>query len=547
MKLNYNNVKPLACVKDMINDQDKKNTLAFRYISGKEEKSLTYGELFEKTIYLGTALMNKGYSKKRISCIGKNSFSWALVYLTTLTSDNVFVPVDKELPADDIINVINHSEADILFCDKKYVEPLNEKKEKFLKDIEFVVFDDESNSFEKLVEEGKELYENGDLSFKNLEPNPVTDLKMILYTSGTTGLSKGVMLSEKNIISCVYYGLRMFNVHESCLSVLPYHHSFESVCGILVSLHFGSTICINSDLKEVTRNLKRFKPGFIEIVPAFAELFYRKIIKNIQQKGKEKGFKILLKVSKFLLSFGIDIRKKAFKEIHEVFGGNLKLIVCGGAALRPEIGRFFNDIGITTITGYGITECSPLVSGNPPYCNDPVTVGFPLECVEVKIDNPSADGIGEIVVKGDTVMLGYYKAPELTDEVLKDGWFYTGDYGKFNKKGQLIITGRKKNMIVLNNGKNVFPEELEDYISGIEGVKEVLVYSKKDEKGIESGLTAIVYPDEEAKLTEDEIKHHITAVLSHLPVYKQIQNVVLRNEPFEKTTTNKIKRQNYIN
>lgn len=547
MKLKFNNVKPLTCVKDMIKDEDKKDTLAFRYMSGKEEKSLTYGEFYEKTIHLGTALMSKGYSKKRISCIGKNSFSWALVYLTTLTSDNVFVPIDKELPADDIINVINHSEADILFCDKKYVEPLNEKKESFLKEIEFVVFDDETNAFEKLVEEGKALYESGDLSFKNLVPNPVTNLKMILYTSGTTGLSKGVMLSEKNIISCVYYGLRMFNVEESCLSVLPYHHSFESVCGILVSLHFGSTICINSDLKEVTRNLKRFKPGFIEIVPAFAELFYRKIMKNIQAKGKEKGFKLLLKISKFLLFFGIDIRRKAFKEIHEVFGGNLKLIVCGGAALRPEIGHFFNDIGITTITGYGITECSPLVSGNPPYCNDPVTVGFPLECVEVKIDNPSADGIGEIVVKGDIVMQGYYKAPELTDEVLKDGWFYTGDYGKFNKKGQIIITGRKKNMIVLSNGKNVFPEEIEEYISGIEGVKEVLVYSKKDENNLESGLTALIYLDEESKVSQDEIRAKVPEVLKALPHYKQIQEIAFKDEPFEKTTTNKIKRQNYIN
>ncbi len=475
-----------------------------------------------------------------------NSYNWLVVFLCVLSSNNVFVPIDKDLPPSDILNVINHSEADIIFCDKKYEEIFDEHKSEFEKQLIFISFADEPSegyeSFDKLMSDGKEKYDGGDYSFINVIPNEVTDLKAILYTSGTTGMSKGVMLSEKNIVSCVYYGLQVSKIFDTCLSVLPYHHTYESVCGILVSLHHGSTICINRNLKHVVKNLTRYQPEYIMLVPAFVEMFYGKIQKNIKSGGKESGFKLLIGVSNALRHIGIDKRKKFFKQIHDVFGGRMIKIICGGAPIRPEIGKFFDDIGINLIAGYGITECSPLVSCNRDYFNDPSTVGTILPCIKVEIDNPNDEGIGEIKVKGDTVMMGYYKAPELTAEVLKDGWFYTGDYGKFNDKEQLMITGRKKNLIVLSNGKNVFPEEIEEYISSIPEVKEVIVYCKKSEDGEEKDLTAEIYLDPELTITQDELKKKINEKLSVLPVYKQVRNVVIRDTEFEKTTSVKIKR-----
>lgn len=543
-------VEPFCTIREMItlkaeNSGDK---IAFKY-DGKNKETLqkTYREFYLDTVYLGTSLTHMGIEHKKVACIGMNSYNWLVVFLCVLSSNNVFVPIDKDLPPSDIVNVINHSEADVIFCDKKYEEIFDEHKSEFEKQLIFISFADEPSegyeSFDKLMSDGKEKYDGGDYSFINVTPNEVTDLKAILYTSGTTGMSKGVMLSEKNIVSCVYYGLQVSTVFDTCLSVLPYHHTYESVCGVLVSMHHGSTICINQNLKHVVKNLTRYKPDYIMLVPAFVEMFYGKIQKNIKAGGKEAGFKLLIGVSNALRHIGIDKRRKFFKQIHDVFGGRMIKIVSGGAPIRPEIGKFFDDIGINLIAGYGITECSPLVSCNRDYFNDPSTVGTTLPCIKVEIDSPNDEGIGEIKVKGDTVMMGYYKAPELTAEVLKDGWFYTGDYGKFNDKEQLMITGRKKNLIVLSNGKNVFPEEIEEYISSIPEVKEVIVYCKKSEDGEEKDLTAEIYLDPELTITQDELKKKINEKLSVLPVYKQVRNVVIRDTEFEKTTSAKIKRK----
>ena len=302
-------------------------------------------------------------------------------------------------------------------------------------------------SFKKLIEHGKQCDSKKYQEFQS-DPN---SLKLLVYTSGTTGIAKGVMLSEHNLVSSVYYGLQVSTVYDTCLSVLPYHHTYEAVSGLLVSLHKHSTICINDSLNAVLKNLQLFNPSYIYLVPAFAEMFYSKIIKNIKESGKEKAFNRLVAVSNALRKVGIDLRKVLFKSIHKAFGGRLRKIVCGGAPIRPEIGKFFDDIGISLINGYGITECSPLVSANHDDFNDFNTAGIKLPCIDWKVDNPNDEGIGEICIKGDIVMLGYYKQPEKTAEVLKDGWFYTGDYGYINDKEQLVITGRKKNLIVLNN------------------------------------------------------------------------------------------------
>ncbi|MBR4173056.1 MAG: AMP-binding protein [Clostridia bacterium] len=533
-------------IKEMLEKQVKNNrdAVAYKYEDGKNVKEVTYGEFYEEVVSLGTALNQKGYQHKHISCIGHNSYRWLLVYMTTLLSNNVFIPIDKDLPQTDIINVINHSEADIVFCDGKYMETLNNAE--FSKSVEVISLDDEEKGLLSLVKSGREAFLSGDRGYLEMEQNSPQDMKMILYTSGTTGNAKGVMLSEKNMLACVCSGLEVADVSGIALSVLPYHHSYELVGGILMAVHEGSTVCINKSLKSVTKSLLMYKPTYMMIVPAFAELFYDRIWSNIRKKGKEKAFRALLATSNALLKVGIDKRKRFFGEIHAVFGGKMEKFICGGAPLRPEIAYFFNSIGISLQTGYGITECSPLVTGNRERFDDPKTVGVSLPCNEVRIDKPDDDGIGEIKVKGDSVMLGYYKEPEKTAEVLKDGWFYTGDYGKFTDKRQLIITGRKKNLIVLTNGKNIFPEEIEEYIQAISEVSEVIVFSRRDEDGYQRALTARVYVNPDTPISLEELRIKVSAALSKLPKYKQVQEIIMESEAFEKTTTKKIKRQKYI-
>ncbi|MCI9063974.1 MAG: AMP-binding protein, partial [Clostridia bacterium] len=433
-------------------------------------------------------------------------------------------------------------EREVLFYAGKYQKNIEQIKKELPKIKYFIGFDlEEDNgnelSFNKLKNNGKELYENGNEEFTKIEYNE-NDLKMIVYTSGTTGLAKGVMLSEHNLLSVVYYGLQVATVYDSCLSVLPYHHTYEAVAGILVELHNHSTICINDSLKNVLPNIQLFKPEHIYLVPAFAEVFYKKIWSTVRSQNKEKLVKTMIKISNGLRKIHIDLRKILFKSITKAFGGNLKEIIVGGAPLRSEIGDFFDAIGIDLLNGYGITECSPLVSVNRPKFNDPATVGVILPCCEVKIIDSTDEGIGEICVKGDIVMKGYYKDEERTKEVLsEDGWFKTGDYGFVNEKGQLVITGRKKNIIVLKNGKNVYPEEIENYILGIPYVQEVIV--KESKKG--NNLCAEVFLNEEG-ITKEKLKEDIAEVTKELPVYKHIAEVEIRKEEFIKTTTNKIRR-----
>lgn len=547
----YYEVEKVNSIKELMNNAVCKagDKVAFKYKKNKEVVDVTYSEFQNITNYLGTALCSISSVNKHIGVIGENSFKWLSVYITVLKSSGVFVPIDKELPKEDIIYILNHSDCEVLFFSKRY--------EKYIEDIikntnvkYFIGFD--SNNTEKIInydeflEKGKQMYLDGCNEYVNITPD--TDkLKMIVYTSGTTGMAKGVMLSEHNLVSCVYYGLQVSAVYDRCLSVLPYHHTYEST-GILFALHHHSTICINDNLKSILKNLVLYKPDYICLVPAFAEMFYKKILDNAKKTHKETTLKMLIKLSNILRKFHIDLRKTFFKSIHDVFGGNMRKIVVGGAPLRPELGEFFESIGISLVNGYGITECSPMVSANIDYLNDPSTVGYELPCLEVKFENMTEDKEGEICVKGDTVMLGYYKNESQTQKVLKNGWFNTEDYGKRNEKGQIIITGRKKNLIVLDNGKNVFPEEIENYIMGIDYIQEVIVCGIENENHEQTGLVAKVYLNKEKAEsldnypTEDSIRKDILKVTQSLPVYKKIQKVEIMEEAFKKTTTNKIKR-----
>jgi len=539
----YYEVTKFNSIKEMLDIAVKEagDKIAFKFKDNGEIAEITYANFAQQVMWLGSALTDLGFSDKHIACIGSNSYKWVLTYLTVLKSAGVYVPIDKDLPANDIFNILNESECSIVFYTKIHEELFMSNTDKLPNVKLYIGFDraeDSENflSFDKLLEHGKDC---DSTKYNSLTSDP-NALKMLVYTSGTTGIAKGVMLSEKNLVSSVYYGLQVSTVFDSCLSVLPYHHTYESVSGILVSLHHHSTICINDSLNAVLKNLQLYKPEYIYLVPAFAEVFYSRIIKNVKDSGKEKVFNKLISLSNGLRKVGIDLRKTFFKSVHEAFGGRLRKIVCGGAPIRPEIGKFFDDIGISLINGYGITECSPLVCANHDKYNDFHTAGIKLQCIDWRIDSPNEEGIGEICVKGDIVMLGYYKQPEKTAEVLKDGWFYTGDYGYINDKEQLVITGRKKNIIVLSNGKNIYPEEIEGYIQGIDYVTEVIVRGIIDEKGDESSLMAEVFLSEEK--TSSEVLKDIRNVCHGLPGYKQVSKVVIRNEEFDKTTSKKIKR-----
>lgn len=563
-------VTPVNSIRELLEIAEKEagDKHAFKYRNGSSIIEITYREFIKDVNAIGTALTERGVIGNHIAQIGDNSYRWITIYLAALAGNGVYVPVDKELPETDILNILVHSDSDILFYTPRYDEIIKNHKDTTLAHYKYFIRilndstdhageqlpdyasgDNRFMTYGSLVLRGMELLDGGNQEYFAKKSNP-TELKMIVYTSGTTGLQKGVMLSEHNLVSIVYYGLQVSTVYDTSLSVLPYHHTYEAVAGLLVSLHHHTTICINDAIKNVVKNLGQFKPEFIYIVPAFAEEFYRRIWATAKKNGKEKGLKLLLKVSKGLRKVGIDKRRELFGMIHETFGGNLRKIVCGGAPLRPEIADFFDDIGIDFINGYGITECSPLVAANRDRFNDPTTVGCVLPCCEVKLEDVTPEGIGEICVKGDIVMLGYYKMPEITAEVLSDdGWFATGDYGKINELEQLIITGRKKNIIVLNNGKNIYPEEIENYIQSIPYVKEVIVYSLKNEHGEETKLCAEVFlNDEKVKElgitdTTSTLKADVTKVCAPLPSYKNVSKIIIRQTEFAKTTTNKIKRQ----
>ena len=555
----FNKIQKFESIREMMElaEEQAGDKIAFEYRDEKDKNNIikvTYKEFQKDTYYLGTALSTINMLKNHIAIVGDNSYKWITVYLTVLKTNGVFVPIDKELPYKDMVNLLSNSDSEVLFYGEKY-EKYIEQFKKDLPNIKYYIGlnreEDEENvlSYDKFKELGKKEYESGNKTYVDLEKKDLNELRMLVYTSGTTGVAKGVMLSEHNLVSSVYYGLQVADVDTKCLSVLPYHHTYEAVSGILVGIHYHVTICINDSLKNVLKNLQLYKPDYIYLVPAFTEVFYKNIWNKVKKEGKEGGLKFLIGLSNFLRKIGIDKRKKLFKSIHEAFGGNLYQLVVGGAPIRPEIGKFFNDIGIMLLNGYGITECSPLVSVNRKnYNNDPATVGVILPCCQVEIRNKNDEGDGEIWVKGDIVMMGYYKQPEKTAKVLVDGWFNTEDYGRINDKGQLVINGRKKNVIVLNNGKNIYPEEIENYISSIPYVQEVIVKSTKNENGEETALCAEVFLNKEvveemkSENIEEQLKKDISKATKELPSYKHIQKIEIRKTEFNKTTTNKIKR-----
>lgn len=535
-------IKPFSSIREMlrmaVNEDGEKIAYKFKNPDGNV-REVTYIEFHQTVEALGAALTEMGFGSSHMAIVSENRYDWIVAYLTALCSAGVFVPIDRQLTTKEKLHLLTDSESEVVFFSKQYMPWFVENKAALPNIKAFICFDIDKDtdgiiSYKRLIADGAKLDKTAYDSLKSDE----NELKMLVYTSGTTGIAKGVMLSEHNLVSGVYYGLQVSRIYDTALSILPYHHTYESVCDILVNIHSHATLCINAVMRELVSDMQLYHPTNIYIVPAIAEFIYFLIMKNLKEKGKLKTFRKGVKISRAALKIGIDLRPKLFAELHNLFGGKLRKIVCGGAPIRPEMGEFFNDIGIPMTGGYGITECSPLVSVNDESSNDFHTAGHRLACLQWRIDEPNEEGIGEIAVKGDVVMLGYYKMPEKTAEVIRDGWFFTGDYGYITPDDQICITGRKKNIIVLSNGKNIYPEEIENLIMNIDCVSEVVVRGLKNSKGDEHALEAEVYLNEEK--TESEVKALISEALAELPNYKKVTKVVIRKEPFPKTTSNKI-------
>lgn len=526
---------------------------AFKYRDGKNIISVSYKEFRHQMDAFGTALCVLGIENKHIAIIGNNRYEWALSYLTVLNSNAVVVPIDKELSVEETHYILDFSDCSAIIYSKSTEEKISSLIESLPNVTHYIcmdepaVNDDNHYSMHELISRGMKLLDNGDKRYLGLS-HDIDGMKELLFTSGTTGKAKGVMLSERCLCFNIVNSQKMMWISDTCLSVLPHHHAYESTCGILTMLHHGLTICINENLRTLLPNFKTYNPTEVLLVPLFLEKFYRTIWDKIEEKGKTAAVKKLIKLSRGLLKAGIDMRKIFFKDILSTFGGNCKSIICGGAPLKPHIAEFFTDIGITLINGYGISECGPLVTVNRPEFHDYESVGLPLPGVELKIFEPNSNGEGEICVKGANVMLGYYKNPEATAKVIVDGWFHTGDVGRIGHDGFLFITGRIKNMIVLANGKNVYPEEIEDKLCGMcEYIDEIVISAVT--KGSSVVLGAEIYPNlDRAKQkgvsdVQKVIRDTITRYNDAEPPYKSIKNITFRDHEFEKTTTKKIKRK----
>lgn len=545
-------VSDFSAVSEMLEAVRKKagGSVAFKYKEKDTVCEISYGEFCHDVDCLASALDELNISAAHVACLSENRYEWINTFLSVLTSDNVFIPIDRDIAEGDIINLLNHSDAELLFCSGQY-ENLIRDNSNALEKLKYVI------CFDRTEDDGiylsfRSLFERGESALaisgaKEFHDRDTKALKMIIYTSGTNSSCKGIMLSEENIVSCLKNGLMLSKPEGSCLSMLPYSHAYEAVCGILGGLCSQATVCINDSPRNIATNLKLFKPTYFLTVPALLEAMYQRAMKRAERYGQKAILKSRIAAAKAVDNLKLNIGKGLFASLHKSMGGKLRRIYCGGAPLRAEVAEFFCAAGIEIYSGYGLTEASPLVSVNPDSFNDCHTVGVPLPCVEINIVDPARDNNGEIFIKGPTVMMGYYKEPELTAEVInKQGWLMTGDRGRLTEKGQLIISGRSKDLIILSNGRIVHPEEIEGYLYKIPYIKEVVVYGIREESGIKE-LCAEVFMDPE-KQSEDieaqteKLRHDVEKRMRRFPTYKQISRIVVRPQEFPKTANNKIKR-----
>lgn len=533
----------------------------YYYHENGEEKTFTYNDMKTHVDYIAAGLTRLGVDGKFTCVTGDTHPDYVAVYEAVASTNGVIIPLDKDISNEQFTGFMQFCNTEVVF----YTASQQKKINACLSELSLVKYfiaigadgsdfpnDPRFMSFANFFEVGKLAYEEEDIRPAERNVTDMDKMCAIIFTSGTTGTSKGVMLSQKNLVTATLDSNAIIDCKEDDMfvSVLPIHHTYEFTCSQLALPNAGASTAINDSIKNTLRNFAKYKPTALILVPLYVETMYKKIWAEIDKKGKRKMVRAAMKMSDALLKVGVDIRRKIFKEIHDAFGGRLKYIVCGGAPLRPELVKDFDSFGINICEGYGITECSPLISCNPMGWKKYHSVGLKVNSVSVRIDKVhEEDETGEIVVKGDNVMLGYYKNPKATVEVFtEDGWFRTGDIGYIDEDNFIFITGRKKNVIILSNGKNIFPEELEEYLSASPLVSECVVVGRKNEKGDETSICALVYPDYalfEGK-SQEEIKSAVEAVVADinkkLPQFKHIHEVEIRETEFEKNTSRKIMR-----
>ena len=550
-------------LKEMLNQVEKAyGDRPAYYLDGEsleDAKVITYKEFCNEVNSLGTALIEMGLKGKRIAVIGENRYEWEVAYLAICCGTGVVVPLDKALPGNEIESLIVRSEVEAIFYSEKYNEVMAKiQKQGNTKLKYFISMDLEKNDFNKysqkeIVAKGKELLEKGNREFLDSKIDN-EEMSIMLFTSGTTNKSKAVMLSHKNLCTNIIDIGNVFEINETdrFLSFLPLHHTFECTVGYLYPISVGCSIIFSKGVRHIADELKNFKITAIICVPVVFEKMYDKLIKAIEEKGKLSNVKKGIKISNVLLKVGIDIRKKLFKEIHDNLGGAIRVMVAGGAALDPEKEKGFWDLGFNVLQGYGLTETSPVVAAELTHQKRLGSIGKKLPSVEVKIDEPNESGIGELLVKGKSVMMGYYDNEEANKESFtEDGWFRTGDLAKIDKDGYIYISGRKKFVIVLKNGKNVYPEEIESLINKSEMIDECMVFGMPTEDGNVTLSVKVVYNKEYINETYGEISEEqlrkkiwnwVKEVNKTMPKYKYVKKLILTDEELVKTTTLKIKR-----
>ncbi len=540
-------VAKIRDIRDMLRQSVEKFADKAAFLSkvdGKYEP-ITYKQVGEDVNALGTALIARGFEGKKIAVIGENRYEWDITYLAVVCGAGIIVPMDKELPPQEVNQLIETAGVDAIVYAPKSEKAIASApvEHKFNMETDIPV----------LLEEGRKLLSEGDTRFLDVEIDPEA-MQILLFTSGTTSSAKAVMLCHRNIAENLMGMCSMLYIgpDDVFLSVLPIHHTYECTCGFLCQLYRGTTVAYSDGLRYITKNLAECKATMMLGVPLLLETMYNKIWKSAEKSGRAKKLRMGIKISRALLKLGIDKRKVIFKEIHATLGGNLRMLIAGAAAIDPKVAEGLRDFGIEAVQGYGLTECAPIAALNRDCNYRDAAAGLPLPGVEIKIDDPDENGIGEILICGKNVMIGYYNNPEATAEAIQDGWFHSGDYGYIDEDGFVYITGRKKNVIVTKNGKNIFPEEIETYLNRQPIVAESMVYGIDLPDG-DAEIAVQVLPDfEEAKnilgenYTDADMQKAVEAAVKSvndsLQGYKRVSKVIVRKEDFEKTTTKKIKR-----
>ena len=547
-------VRHITDIRDMLSGSARmyRDRTAFLVKKDGAYTPIHYKEVYHEMNALGTALAREGLMGEKVAMTGENSYLWALSYLTGICGLGVNVPIDKELPADEIANLLNAAEVGILFCSQKVAPKVEGIEEKVPSLKKIIVMEED---IPELIKKGEMYLEEGDTTYQDAVIDPEA-MAEILFTSGTTGNPKGVMLSNRNLVSNIMGMSAMiyFDQNDRFLSILPMHHTYECTCGMLTPLYQGASVAYCEGLRYITKNMQESKATIMLGVPLIFENIYRKLWQQAKKAGLENKLKTAIRINKTAKMVRVDLSKALFKSVHDALSPSLRLMISGAAGLNPAVAEGLNDLGFTILQGYGLTECSPIAAVHwenrvkHDSCGEAIALGGELRILE-----PNAQGIGEVLVRSGSVMMGYYNDPEATAEVLdEDGWFHTGDLGHMDEDGFLYISGRKKNVIVAKNGKNVFPEEIETYLSDCPYVAESMVYGREGKKGDLEVAAQIIVNEEAVEkalgkgYSEADVRallqKEINAINARIPLYKHLDDFTIRTEPFQKTTTQKIKR-----